>query len=189
MSQENVEVVRELFEALNALDVDVAVHHTTTEAQLDLRQRVFNPGTYEGHDGVRTFFSEISEIWERFDVEVEDIRDAGNSVVAIYEMTGVGRTSGVEVRMRSATVYDFRGGKVASMRMYREPSEALKPWSCRSRRQCTGLLFRLSQEPSRGGESGQESAANRLLRLELAAVSKTVKGVFVLRGFESLSLR
>src|SRR5688572_28916518 len=104
MSKENVEVVRELSEALNTLDAETAIHHTTAEAQLDLRERVFNPGTYEGHDGVRTFFSEISEIWERFDVEVEDIRDAGNCVVAIYEMTGVGRASGVEVRLRSATV-------------------------------------------------------------------------------------
>jgi ketosteroid isomerase-like protein len=59
MSEENVEIVRRAHEALNAGNIDELVSLCHQDFQLDMSDRVLNPATYEGHDGIRQFYSEF----------------------------------------------------------------------------------------------------------------------------------
>ena len=126
MSQENVEVVWRAHEALNVGDIDELLTLCHPEFQLDMSDRVLNPATYQGHDGIRQFYSEVQEVWERYVWEPEELRDEGDVVVALLRTQARGRASGVEIDRNTAMVWTVRGGKALSLRFYREPEKALE---------------------------------------------------------------
>ncbi|MGH9917840.1 MAG: nuclear transport factor 2 family protein [Nitrososphaerales archaeon] len=96
------------------------------DVQLDLSRRIFNPEVYRGHDGLLRFRREMDEVWEEFSQTPEQIIDAGENVVVIESLHSRGRSSGVELTSRSATVWTVREGQVVVVVMYHEPQEALK---------------------------------------------------------------
>jgi len=126
MSRENVGIVRRAHEALNAGNIDELVTLCHQDFQLDMSDRVFNPATYQGHDGIRQFYSEVQEVWERYVWEPEEMRDEGDVVVALLRTTGRGRGSGVEIDRKTAMIWTLRGGKALWLRFYREPERALE---------------------------------------------------------------
>jgi ketosteroid isomerase-like protein len=126
MSQENVEVARRAHEALNSGDIDELVTICHPDFQLDMSDRVLNPATYHGHDGIRQFYAEVEEVWERYIWEVDELRDDGDIVVSLLRTRGKGRESGVEIDRKTAMIWTIRGGKALWMRFYREPEKALE---------------------------------------------------------------
>jgi ketosteroid isomerase-like protein len=126
MSQENVEIVRRGYDALNHGDIEGMIKTADPQVRWDVSQRVFNPAVYEGHDGIRRFVEEIDEVWEDFRLEPLEFIDAGDKVVVSHLVRGRGKGSGVEVELPSTNVYSLRNGKVIETRMYREHGEALE---------------------------------------------------------------
>jgi ketosteroid isomerase-like protein len=66
MPQENVEVVRQVYERLNRGDVEGVVALCDEDFLMDMSERVFNPDTYRGHDGVRRFYEGVVDAWESY---------------------------------------------------------------------------------------------------------------------------
>ena len=92
MSRENVEVVRQAFELLNRGDVEGLVKLCDDDDFLmDMSERVFNPDTYRGHDGIRRFYEGVRDAWESYRWDVEETRVAGDSMVAMLHCHGEGR--------------------------------------------------------------------------------------------------
>jgi ketosteroid isomerase-like protein len=97
MTQEGVETVRAAIEAWNRGDFDAWVGAWDERAEfLTLRARS-KDGAYRGHDGLRRFAAEIAEKWEQVRFEVDEIRGAGEQVVALGRVRARGRASGVEL--------------------------------------------------------------------------------------------
>jgi ketosteroid isomerase-like protein len=131
MSQENVAVVRRLYERVPDLADPATTEAVVAElfdpaVHLDLTRRVFNPASYDGHEGVLRSLGEIREIWERFLVRPERFIDAGDEVLVIETVEGRGRTAGVEVVGRSASLYALKHGRVVRLVVYESPSEGLE---------------------------------------------------------------
>jgi ketosteroid isomerase-like protein len=81
--------------------------------------------TYAGLEGAREFMANWLEAWEDWEFEVEELLDAGESVVAVVRQRGRSRATGLPVDMHFAMVWTFRDGKQIRMRMYASPDEAL----------------------------------------------------------------
>ena len=126
MSRENVEVVRQAHEALNAGDLDGLVALCHEDFELDMSDRVLNPETYQGHDGIRRFYAEVHGPWERYVWEAEDLCDEGDVVVALVRARGLGRGSGLEVDRETAMIWTVRDGKATGLRFYRDRAAALE---------------------------------------------------------------
>jgi ketosteroid isomerase-like protein len=126
MSQESMEVVRRAHQALNGGDMDALVVLCDVEFRLDMSERVFNPAIYEGHDGIRRFYSEVREVWASYVWEPEELMEAGDEIVALLRSGGRGRGSGVEVERLTAMVWTVREGRATALRFFRDRSEALK---------------------------------------------------------------
>ena len=130
MSQENVKVVRELYE----LFPDLAAPPPTTEflelfdpeVHLDQTRRVFNPASYDGQDGVLRALAELREAWEHFVLQPERFIEAGDDVVVVQSVRGRGRGSGVDVLGRSASLHTLRNGRIVRLVVYQDISEALR---------------------------------------------------------------
>jgi ketosteroid isomerase-like protein len=82
--------------------------------------------TYEGIEGARQFLSDWTSAWEDWQLELKDLIDAGDEVVAIVHQRGRSRTTGLPVDMDFAQLWTFRDGKQIRMRMYADPDEALR---------------------------------------------------------------
>ena len=81
---------------------------------------------YEGAQGVEQFFAEWRSAWDGWEVEVEELREAGDKVVAIAHQRGRSKISGMLLEGSMAQVWTFRDGKEARMDMYSDPREALE---------------------------------------------------------------
>ena len=129
MSQENVEIVREIMDLFNrAGDAEAATEvfaRFDPDVVIDMTRRVFNPDVYEGHAGLRRLGKEVSEVWGAFQLEPERFIDVGDRVVVIERRRGRGRESGVEVEMRSAVIWTIKKGKVVRMETDLAPEQAL----------------------------------------------------------------
>ncbi len=82
--------------------------------------------TYEGVEGAREFMADWLEAWEDWQLEVEELLDAGDDVVALLRQRGRSKATGLLVDMEFAQVWTFRDGAQARMRMFASREEALE---------------------------------------------------------------
>jgi ketosteroid isomerase-like protein len=82
--------------------------------------------TYEGVDGARQFLADWIGAWEDWELEVEQLVDAGDQVVAVLRQSGRSKATGLPIDMRFAQLWTLENGVQTRMRMYAEPEEALR---------------------------------------------------------------
>lgn len=127
MSAENVEVVRDGYARFIATGEPVAdsmspdfVWDMSTFRDWPERK------TYEGVEGTREFLTDWISAWEDWHLELVDLVDAGDDVVAIVHQSGRSKATGLPVDMTFAQVWTVEDGKQTRMRMYADPEEALR---------------------------------------------------------------
>jgi uncharacterized protein len=124
MSQENVEIVRGVVDHYNATGdlpwdmIDAEVHWNVGPPLL--------AGTYTGHDGVRAFFGQVAEAFDRFQLEVDSYVDAGDAVVALGRTRAHGVRSDVTTGQAFAMVFGLRDGRVVTATSYPRAEHALE---------------------------------------------------------------
>jgi ketosteroid isomerase-like protein len=123
MSEENVEVVRGLLERFaageivwDALDEDVEIHD----------HDILDAGKYRGREGVLRWIEDWSSGLPAADWELQEILDAGETVVAVILLKARGRGSSVEVERQDAIVYRVRRGKVIRFDYYNSRQQGLQ---------------------------------------------------------------
>jgi SnoaL-like domain len=89
MSQENVEIVRGLFAALESQDWEAALGVFDPEVEWSPTE-----GTFHGPEGVVRSLAEWLEPWEEHNIEAEEFREVGDKVLAIIRLTGLVRAAG-----------------------------------------------------------------------------------------------
>jgi len=126
MSQGNVEVVRLIYERLNRGEVEGVVELCTGDFLMDMSERVFNPDTYKGHEGIRRFYEGVQDAWESYRWDVEETHVVGDRVIAMLHCHGQSRMGGPGVDWRVAWLWRLREGKAEFVRFYRDPSDGLE---------------------------------------------------------------
>jgi ketosteroid isomerase-like protein len=125
MSQENVEIVRASYEFANQThtpDLDAFVADCEWHTRADLP----DAGIRRGHDGLVKLASEWFGAFDHFRLDIEELLDAGDSVVVVTRLRGQVRSSRGEVDLPETQVCKMRDGKIAVVRAYRTKAEALK---------------------------------------------------------------
>lgn len=127
VSQQNVDTVRAILEAFNRGDMRGFLDMCDPDIEWDLSQRLIDPETYHGHEGIEKFFQQQLEAWEEAPgMEADDLIDAGDQVVACVRVHGRGKGSGAAVDARIAQVWTIRRGKATRLEYYGDRTEALK---------------------------------------------------------------
>ena len=116
MSEENVEIIRRMYEdsaSRGSFAVPDAYH---PEVVVDMSRapcrHVIGGGVYHGHDGLRTFYRLWNDAWEIVESVLEEVVDAGERVITFETMRGRGRASGATVELHECGIWVLRGGKV-----------------------------------------------------------------------------
>lgn len=80
---------------------------------------------YRGLDGMRRDWDEWHALWD-LTIDVTEIRDLGDSVLALARVRARGEVSGVDLESPIAYVYDFEEGMARKVRSYFDPQEAIE---------------------------------------------------------------
>jgi uncharacterized protein len=126
VSRENVEVVRSLFEAWNAGDLDGVTAFLDPELEFIPLRSQLDQSPYRGPEGIRQFARDAEEEWEFVRVIPEEIRDLGDEVLVLGRFDARGRASGMDLSFPVAWIVRLRDGKVLYVRTYSDPAEALE---------------------------------------------------------------
>ena len=127
MSEENVEIVRQYFPAYERSGVDGLaefwhpdINYRAAESALD------DVGLMEGPDAFRDYLRQWEETFAEGRMEVEELTDAGDQVVALVRAIGRMKDSDAEIDLRYAIIFTIRHGKIATGREYFTREEAFE---------------------------------------------------------------
>jgi len=126
MSEENVELVRRLTDAINARVVPAEL--LASDIRLDNVTTAVTNEVYAGLDGARKWMDDLYGALDdqaTYDT-LEIIAEGDDFVVAIVRFAGRGRVSGAPLELRYVSVTWIRDGKIARGAAYESRREALR---------------------------------------------------------------
>jgi uncharacterized protein len=126
MSQENVEIVRRVFDAFNSRDIAAFLELLDPDVEWVPILAVLEGRVYRGHEEIREWINDLATDWEFFEVDYEELRDFGSRVLVSGHWHARGRASGVELENPGTYLYEIKGGKVVSMRTFTDRADALQ---------------------------------------------------------------
>jgi ketosteroid isomerase-like protein len=131
MSRENVEIVRELFDAFtNRGDLRTSAKFLDESIVFDTRGMEWEDEdfarVYVGPEGVRDFWRTWLPAWSDMRVEVQWIKGVGDRVLVWLRQHQVGRVSGLPVAFFLAWDIQFRDGKIVRVAFFRDERKALE---------------------------------------------------------------
>jgi ketosteroid isomerase-like protein len=128
MSQENVEIVRRLYERFDETHQPVA-DMLAPDFAWDMSTFGGWPESpvYYGAEGMSEFLAAWLENFDDWELRAKRLLDAGDDlVVAIVWQRARSKGSGATVEMSFGQVWTVRGGTAVRMQMYADPAEALE---------------------------------------------------------------
>jgi ketosteroid isomerase-like protein len=127
VSQENVEIVRRVFDAFNRRNIDAFLGALDPDVEWIPIMAALEGRVYRGHEGTRRWIEDLTADWEFFEPRFEEFRDLGDRVVVFGHWRARGRASGVELENQPGTwLYEVKDGKVVLMRTFTDRAEALE---------------------------------------------------------------
>jgi ketosteroid isomerase-like protein len=129
MSQENVEIQRRMFDALNRRDLDAYL--AGMDAEVEITSRFIGQGIYRGHDGVREWWKDIFDTLPNTSFEIVELRGLGGHVLTIFRVVGHGTASVPAFAQMAWTTAEWRDGKCLSWCSHQTEAEALEAMGLR----------------------------------------------------------
>jgi ketosteroid isomerase-like protein len=121
VTDESVQVVRELIDAWNRRDLDSALARLHPECEL---RPVESIGTVHGHDEFAAGFAEWFEAFEEFEADPQEFIADGDRVLVPVIQRARGKGSGVEVSQRFHQLFELRDGLVIRFEEFADSDEA-----------------------------------------------------------------
>jgi ketosteroid isomerase-like protein len=125
MSEQNVEIVRAIYDASNRGDWDAAFRHQHPDVELTTPPGV-NAGTYRGREECQGFWEDLGAAFEMAVAEPEEFFEIGDQVVVVVRGRMRPKGSSAAIENRTGFLWTIRDGKVASVRLFAKPEEALR---------------------------------------------------------------
>ena len=125
MSQENVEIVRRVFDAWRAGHVEAALAAYHPEVVYDAT--VLPEGNmYRGREGLVEAIRVWAGTWTDWRWEVEELIDAGDRVLAVTRQSGRGKGSGVDVVQQTFGIFSLRDRQIVHVTILLDRAKALE---------------------------------------------------------------
>jgi ketosteroid isomerase-like protein len=121
---ERLDIARRGIEAYNSGHFEAVVELLDEEIEAVVPDGMANAGTYYGHQGFRRMTKDWEEAWEEFRVDIEDLIEEGDAVIAPVMQHARGRGSGVETHMHAVHLMRFRRGLMYRWRLCETLDEA-----------------------------------------------------------------
>ena len=126
MSQENVQIIRGLYEAFGRGDVPTVLGKMDQSIEWNEAENFIyadrNP--YVGPQAVlEGVFMRLGSDWEGFTVTPEEWLDAGDRIVVLGTYSGTHKATGKQVRAQFAHIWSVREGRVVRFQQYTDTKQ------------------------------------------------------------------
>jgi len=121
MSQENVALVRGIYDSFAAGDVPAVLGAMSPDIVWNEAENfpLADRNPYVGPDAiVQGVFARLAEQWDGFGVEVDELLDAGDAVIALGHYRGSYLATGKPIRAQLVHVWRIADGKAKSFQQY-----------------------------------------------------------------------
>jgi ketosteroid isomerase-like protein len=115
---EDIDVVRAIYDAFAARDLEWALEFVDPECEIHLvgtARRIGRTEPYRGHEGMRQYFADVERVWEELTIHAEDFRVIPGSVIVMGHVTGT--TDGEPVRRSAVWTWRVRGGRAVHVKV------------------------------------------------------------------------
>jgi ketosteroid isomerase-like protein len=127
MSRENVELVRDAFQTLNAVGFEASMRFFAPDCVWYPSDRWPEDHAYHGHEGIRQLNAAFCENFDRWEYVLRQTRDAGDRVIALSEMSGQIKNSEHRIsQVIGLVVGDFRDETMGEIRAFATWRDALE---------------------------------------------------------------
>ncbi len=124
MSAANVETIRDHYAANARGDFKAALAPLAPDIEWTEAAGFPYAGTYHGVDEVVSqVFSKLGSEWKGFGMDVEEVLDAGDTVVAIGVYSGTYRETGKPMTARVVHVWRLRDGKAVGFEQFADTAK------------------------------------------------------------------
>ena len=126
MSQENVEIVRAAYEAVERGDIDDAT--SLIHPDIEFHTYALSPeaGVYRGRDAVKKYNEVLFEQFESIRFDIDELVDAGEQVVITTTQHAVPKGGEAEMSVQIFEVWTVREGLLVERHSYSTREEALE---------------------------------------------------------------
>jgi ketosteroid isomerase-like protein len=128
MSEENVQLARNGYEALAAGDLDRVLEIIDPEIVIEVhtgRPDLPESETLRGHAGFRENIEGLAEVFEGMEVTPEVFIDLGEHLVVQIHTVGQGRASGIVIENRVTHIWTIRDEKATRFQVFATRQAAL----------------------------------------------------------------
>ena len=128
MSHENVDAVWMCLGGWNRGDIDAWLNavHPEIEWYSEVARKMEGAETVSrGFAGLRRFWDEWRAVWN-LKIDITEIRDLGDTVLALVNIRTHGGTSGIDLEQPAAYVFEFEEGLARRVRAYLDPRQAFE---------------------------------------------------------------
>ena len=127
MSRENVEVVKQAFDAIAREGWQALISLLDPEFELTTPPDLaMEPDTYRGEEGLRRYFESFEDVMEDIRIVPEgEFLDAGDKVFFEFRLTARGKETGIEAGQRAFQVWTLRAGKALRAEVFASREDAL----------------------------------------------------------------
>ena len=125
MSQENVEIVRRAYDALNHGDWDAVFRDTHPDFQMTT-QRGPEAGTHRRREAVQGFGEDYIAAFDKMVFEPEEFLENGDQVVVLVSRRARPKGGSADIVVRNGHLWTVRDGTILSMKSFPDPEKALE---------------------------------------------------------------
>jgi ketosteroid isomerase-like protein len=127
MASENVEIVRRAYEAFNRNDPEAAIALLDPQVEWTLPEHFPDAETWRGRERVVEGLRTMAASWDPLRLEVHELIDAGDRVVALVHIHGRAAVTGLDLAGMGVDghLWTLRAGRVVAVRMYGGTGDAL----------------------------------------------------------------
>ncbi len=123
MSQENVEIVRQVYESQGAEFLELLDPHVVWINYVSALRKE----PYVGHEGVLEWAKEFRDHFGGFRMEAKELIDGGgDQVVVVSRFIGTGTRSGVALEQEFGSLFTLLNGKVVRCQGFESRADALE---------------------------------------------------------------
>ena len=130
MSEENVAVIRRLFDAYNRGDIEAMIALANAPADFEfVPSGVLIPdlsSVQRGPEGLRRLVETFYDAFDSIQVEVHELIDAGDRVFSSFTLRGRGKRSGAVTTFEGWLVWTVQDGRIARLLGFTDRDPALE---------------------------------------------------------------
>jgi ketosteroid isomerase-like protein len=110
--ESNAELMRRAFESYNREGWEAMLPWMAQDFELTTPPGLAaEPDTYRGEEGMRRYWESFDEIMEEIRIELKELREIDDWVVAPFRLSARGRTTGIDTGIDAVMAWRWRDGK------------------------------------------------------------------------------